>query len=150
MGNWIVFFIIMLILFSTTELSYAARHDDSSIYGELSTWGKVAVISFASILPAYTAYDIHKVKKLSKKPVLFEEDYKFLKKRTKWWPIAGGWCLLGGVSILVGSHRESFDDGDRTMAYTVSGIFILSGVLSFVDALEARRILSRHQTSSTR
>ena len=147
---WTVFFVIMLTLFSTTDLSYAAYRDKSSIYGEMSTLEKVTVISFACILPAYTAYDIHKVKKLSKKPVLFEKDYKFLRKRTRWGPISGGVCLLGGVSMFFGGIRESSDNSDPIMMYTASGIFILSGVLFFVDAIEARRVLSQHQTSSKR
>jgi hypothetical protein len=105
-----------------------------------SSGARIAAVTIAVVQPVLVAYDIVRVNKISKKPVLEDKDIRFLKKRSVGMPIVCGLEVALGTYLLTIAPEDKHS-ADRATTYVLSGSCFLTGFLALADAITAHKIL---------
>lgn len=99
----------------------------------------VSIVALGTVTAVITADHIHKLNRLSKRPLLSKEDVRGLKSRRILMPIGGAFFTAHGVGSIL------WAEGD-VRSYVISGVCFVNGALFFVDGLKSHKVLSKYNS----
>ena len=144
MKTFVIFLTALLLLYSSTIAGslayYPSERESNENPGPFV--GAILLGTFAAVI---TANHIHKLDKLSKRPLLSKEDVRGLKSRRIVMPIGGAFCTALGVGSINGAQED-----DNAWLYVTSAVFFVNGALAFVDGLKSHKVLSKYNSQEKR
>lgn len=145
MKTLVIFLTVLFFLYSSTNAGSLAYDPWERESKETNPAPFVSVVVLGTVAAVTTANHIHKLDKLSKRPLLSKKDVRGLKSRRILMPIGGAFfTALGAQSIS--SAQEDENSGVSVWLYATSAVCFVNGVLCFVDGLKSHKVLSKYKS----
>lgn len=149
MKTFVIFLTVLLFLYSSTNAGSLAYYPWERESEETNPTPFVYATVMMTVAAITTANHIHKLDKLSKKPLLSKKDVRGLKRRRILMPIGGAYFTAWGVGSISWAQEDENKGVSGWLYVTSAGCFV-NGILCFVDGLKSHKVLSKYNSQKKR